>query len=267
VLAVAGGIFLIAALLKPWPSTLPARRPSPIAAASPTAATAADPSPTASTPITVIRLGAPDTLVQRWSAVDWSGLRTADPDSGWGFAVAVMPSIGEGPAIIEGPAGLGTILPITHWVTAGSTPSNATLPVRGDDSIYAIAVTWPGGLHVTGVTFQYMGGSGYEPYLPPPGFPPFTQVSPLPAEQVATPRPSSQSGPAAAAPNAAGDPAIMSGQFWVPPAEVSGNALPSSVIPTAWKSLPWPWPNGTYRVTVSSETGPVTIVLRLQQAA
>jgi hypothetical protein len=267
VLAIAGSVFVVAALLKPWPNPLPASRPSPIAAASPTAAVTIGPSPIDNTDVTVIQFGVPDNLVQRWSAVDWSGLRTTDPHSGWGFAAAMMPSVGEGPAIIEGPAGPGTILPMTSWVAAGSPPSNATLPVVGGQNVYAIAVTWPDGLNVTSVTFQYVGGSGREPYLPPPGFPPFTQVSPLPADRVASPAAATQSDPAAASPALAGHLAIRSGQFWIPPAEVSGNALSSSTVPTAWKSLPWPWPDGTYRVTVVSQTGPVTIVLRLQQAA
>jgi hypothetical protein len=270
VLTIAGSVFVVAALLKPWPNPLPARQPSPIAAASPTAAVTVAPSPDDNTDaanVAVIQFGVPDNLVQHWSAVDWGGLRTADPHSSWGFAAATMPSVGEGPAIIEGPAGPGTILPMTSWVAAGSPPSNATLPVVGGQNVYAIAVTWPDNLKVTGVTFQFTGSSDREPYLPPPGFPPMTQVSPLPAERVASPAAATQTDRPAASPVHASHQAIRSGQFWIPPAEVSGNALSNSVIPTAWKSLPWPWPAGTYRVTITSQTEPVTIVLLLQESA
>jgi hypothetical protein len=267
VLAIAGSVFVVVALLKPWPNPLPAGQPSPIAAASPMVAVAVAPSPgdnNDTTNVALIQFGVPDNLIQRWSAVDWSELRTADLHSSWGIAAATMPSVGVGPAIIEGPAGRGTILPMTSWVAAGSPPSNATMPVVGGQNVYAIAVTWPDNLKVTGVTFQFTGSSDREPYLPPPGFPPFTQVSPLPAERVASPAAATQTDRPAASPAPASHQAIRSGQFWIPPAEVSGNALSNSVIPTAWKSLPWPWPAGTYRVTITSQTEPVTIVLRLQ---
>lgn len=270
VLTIAGSVFVVAALLKPWQNPLPASQPSPIAAVSPTVAVIVAPSPdhnTDTSNVAVVKFGIPDNLVQRWSAVDWRELRTTDPHSSWGFAAATMPSVGEGPAIIAGPAGPGTILPMTSWVAAGSPPSNATLPVVVGQNVYAIAVTWPDNLKVTGVTFQFTGGSGREPYLPPPGFPPFTQVSPLPAERVASPAAATETDRPAASSVPASHQAIRSGQFWIPPAEESGNALSSSVIPTAWKSLPWPWPAGTYRVTITSQTEPVTIVLQLQQSA
>jgi hypothetical protein len=264
VFAAAGIVFLVAALLKPWPSSAPLRQPSPIAAASPTVAVSSRSSPTKGAPVLVFQQGISGDLIQRWSAVDWSQLRTSDPHSGWGVAAAYMPSIGQGPATIQGPAGPGAILPMTHWVAAGSPPSGATLPAVVGDDVYAIAVTWPDGLAVTGVTFQYMGGAGREPYLPPPGLPPFTQVSPLPADRVATPNASPAASPALASIQP-GDASVRSGQFWIPPAEVSGAALSNATIPTAWQSLPWPWPDGTYRVTVRSQTGSVTIVLRMQQ--
>jgi hypothetical protein len=267
-IAVASVAFISLALLKPWPSTPAVLHPSPIAAASLIATSSPASTVAPGTDLPNVPLTVPADLTQRWSTVDWSGLRASDPHSGWGLTEALMPNSGAGPAIIEGPAGPGTILPMTHWVAAGAPPSSVNLSVDVSDSVYAIAVTWPANVHVSSVTFQYTGGSSYEPYLPPPGFPPFTQVTPLPADRVASP-PAAAPAPNArsSAPARLGGGGIKSGQFWVPPAEVSGNAIPAEVISAAWKSLPWPWPDGTYRVTLQTQTGPVTIVLRLQQSA
>ena len=41
------------------------------------------------------------------------------------------------------------------------------------------------------------------------------------------------------------------------------NASASSAITTAWQSNPWPWPYGTYQVTVTSDTSSTNIILDL----
>jgi hypothetical protein len=178
-----------------------------------------------------------------------------------------MPSVEVGPAAIDGRAGPRVISPIRHWVAADPLTSSTTVPVVGGQDAYAIAVTWPHDLRVSAVTFQFVSGLDFEPYSPPLGFPPYKQVSPLPANQVASQPVGIGASPAATSSQQAGNTAILSGQFWIPPSEASGDALSSSTVPAAWQSLPWPWPNGTYRVTVTFQTGSTTLVLRLQHTA
>jgi hypothetical protein len=267
VLSVAGVAFVILALLKPWPHALPARQPALIAVATPAAAITAGPSPAENTAVQVFQLGVPNGLVHRWSSVDWTLLRATDPHDGWGVAAVFMPSVDVGPAAIEGRAGPRVISPMRHWVAADPLTSSTTVPVVGGQDAYAIAVTWPHDLRVSAVTFQFVSGLDFEPYSPPLGFPPYTQVSPLPANQVASQPVGTGASPAATSSQQAGNTAILSGQFWIPPSEASGDALSSSTVPAAWQSLPWPWPNGTYRVTVTFQTGSITLVLRLQHTA
>jgi len=261
VLSIAGVAFVILALLKPWPNALPALQPALIAVATPAAAITAGPSPAESTAVPVFQLGVPNDLVQRWPAVNWSLLRATDPHAGWGVAAVFMPSVGVGPA------GPRVISPMSHWVAADPLTSRATVPVVGGQNAYAIAITWPHDLRVSAVTFQFVSGSDFEPWAPPLGFPPYTQVSPLPANQVASQPVGTGASPAATSSQQAGNTAILSGQFWIPPSEASGDALSSSTVPAAWQSLPWPWPNGTYKVTVTSQTGSTTLVLWLRHTA
>lgn len=179
VLSIAGVPFVILALLKPWPNAVPARQPALIAVVTPAAAITAGPSPAENTAVQVFQLGVPNGLVQRWSAVDWSLLRATDPRAGWGVAAVFMPSVGVGPAAIEGPAGPRVISPMSHWVTADPLTSSTTvLPVVGGQNAYAIAVTWPHDLRVSAVTFQFVSGSDFEPYSPPLGFPPLRPGQP-----------------------------------------------------------------------------------------
>jgi len=80
-----------------------------------------------------------------WSAVDWSVLGATDPHSGWGFTAALMPSPNANAAS-----------PTTNWVDAGSPPAYASVPLVRGRYAYAIAVTWPADLNVTGLTFVYL---------------------------------------------------------------------------------------------------------------
>ena len=282
-LLVVGAIFLIGALAKPWPSeppaasaiaaaspsSSPASEPSTSAAAGPTGAIAAVPSAVAypdippynyrwpffgSAPSAAAsgRPAAPTVApIPTWSAVDWSILTASDTHSGWGFAAAVMPGTGPNPDA-----------PRTSWFDAGTPPVFATVPLVQGRNVYGLAVTWPSTVHVTAVRFVYLGPPQSPSYLPPAGFLPNVQVTPLPALRVASP----SAGPAARptippwVDPAAGE--IRSGQFWIPPSEALRNAI-SSKLTMAWQSSPWPWPYGTYQVTVTSDTGATNIILDL----
>src|SRR5664280_6253 len=272
-------VFVAGALIKPWPAPAPASSPSPIAAASPSSSIAAGPSaaiaeaqPAASYPnippynyrwpfvgpsssaapsAPGSEVGPVAAATPQWSAVDWSILGSSDPHAGWGFTAALMPSPDANAAS-----------PTTNWVGAGSPPVYAMVPLVQGRYAYAIAVTWPNDVNVTGLKFVYLGPPRSPPYLPPAGFLPNVQVTPLPAERVSSP----SAGPAAVptippwVSSVRG--AIQSGAFWIPPSEASPAALSSS-IDAAWKSNPWPWPYGAYQVTVTSDSGPTNIVLDL----
>lgn len=264
--------FVVGALVKPWPNPVPPASRSLIAASSPSPAngTAAPTAPVLPPNLPLdaggggtappdVLVGVPGDPAQLWETVDWSPLGSVDGHAGWGFAAAVLPTVADGLV------GTGTATPTTTWSAAGSPPAAATVPIGRGDSAFAIAVTWPAGMTVSRVTFLYLGGPDHPPYLPPAGFPAFTQVSPLPAASVASPA----SGPAAEH-NVAALPsvgtALRSGEYWIPPSAAAFNPVTSSV-PDAWQSLPWPWPNGTYRVTVTSPGGATILLLHLQQAA
>lgn len=273
-LIVVAVVFVAGALVKPWPAPAPAGSPSPIAAASPSSSVTAGPSaaiaavqpgatypnipPTdyrwpffTSTSAPGSELGPVVTATPQWSAVDWSILGASDPHAGWGFTAALMPSPDANAAS-----------PTTNWVGAGSPPVYAMVPLVQGRYAYAIAVTWPNDVNVTGLKFVYLGPPRSPPYLPPAGFLPNVQVTPLPAERVSSP----SAGPAAVptippwVSSVRG--AIRSGAFWIPPSEASPAALSSS-IDAAWKSNPWPWPYGAYQVTVTSDSGPTNFVLDL----
>jgi hypothetical protein len=260
VLLVAGAIFLVGVLLKPWPN--PTARPrSPIAAASSAPAHIQPPVLPGETTPPDAAVGVPGELAQLWSTVDWSILSSTDPHSDWGFAAVNLPSQADNST------GSDAMSPATAWVATDSPPQKVMVPVGHGRSVFALAVTWPADINVSSVTFVYLGGPEHPPYLPPAGFPPFTQVSPLPAERVASPQASAAAtptGPPAARSTLAARRTVRSGEFWIPPSEASSSP-PSTSVRAAWRSFPWPWPNGTYRVTVTSLSGTTTISLHLQQ--
>jgi len=242
-------LFLVAALAKPWPN--PAVNPR-TAATSPSAGNSAlsvDQAPSAPSDVQV---GVPANLAQGWSGVDWSILQVTDPHLDWGFAAIMMPSLADGFATP------GAASPATDWTPTDSGPSLAALPVPSGHSVYGLAVTWPAEVQVTSVTFVYLGGPEHPPYLPPPGFPPFTEVSPLPAQSVA-------GGSAGDASAGTGNP-LASGTFWIPPSTESPSTS-AGTVQSAWQLMPWSWPNGTYRVAITSGGQVTTIRLNLQQSA
>jgi hypothetical protein len=280
---VVAAIFMVGALAKPWPSQSPAasalaaasRSPSSSAglsasagaeptgeiAAAPSAVTYPDIPPSdyrwpffGSAP-SAAASGSPaaETVapLPTWSTVDWSILTTADSHSGWGFAAAEMPGTGSNAAI-----------PRIRWVDAGSPPVYASVPLVQGLNVYAVAVTWPRSIHVTAVKFVYLGPPQSPPYLPPAGFLPNGQVTPMPVLRVASP-----SLDPAASPTippwvdpAAGGP--RSGEFLIPPSDSLHNPI-SSVLTSAWQDSPWPWPYGTYQITVTSDSGYRNIILDL----
>jgi hypothetical protein len=273
-------VFVAGALIKPWPAPAPAPSPSRIAAASPLASITAgpsaaiaeaqpaatypnippynyrwpfflSPSSSASPSAPGSELGPSAAASPQWSAVDWSILGASDPHAGWGFTAALMPSPGANAAS-----------PTTNWVGAGSPPVYAEVPLVRGRYAYAIAVTWPSDVNVTGLKFVYLGAPQSPAYLPPAGFWTNAQVTPLPAESVST----SVVGPAAIPTIPpwvrGGGGAIRSGSFWIPPSESSPSTLSSS-LDAAWQSNPWPWPYGAYQVTVTSDSGPKNMILDL----
>ncbi len=271
--------FVAGALIKPWPAQPPRGLPSPISADAPLSSFRGGPSATIAAaqpgvsypnippynyrlpfvgPLSSAAASGPGTQLgpsaaasPQWSAVDWSILGASDPHAGWGFTAALLPSPDANAAS-----------PMTDWFGAGSPPVYAAVPLVHGRYAYAIAVTWPSDVNVTGLKFVYLGPPQSPPYLPPAGFLPNVQVTPLPADRVS----SSSLGPAAVPTippwvSGAGG-AIRSGAFWIPPSEASPTALSSS-IDAAWKADPWPWPYGAYQVTVTSDSGPMNIVLDL----
>ncbi len=278
-LVVVAVAFVAGALIKPWPAQAPTGLRSPIAAASPLSSIPDGPSATvaaaqpgvsypnippynyrlpfvgpwssASTSAPGTQLGPSAAATPQWSAVDWSILGASDAHSGWGFTAALMPSLD-----------MNAAGPMTNWVGAGSPPVYATVPLVSGRYAYAIAVTWPNDVNVTGLKFVYLGPPESPPYLPPAGFLPNVQVTPLPAERVSSPSVGPAALPTIPAWISGASGVIRSGAFWIPPSEASPTALSTS-IDAAWKADPWPWPYGAYQVTVTSDTGPINIVLDL----
>ncbi len=288
VLVVAGLVFVTGALLKPWPAPATAPSPSLIAAAtaSPSAVGFPDAPPwddrypffgPPDTNQPNAQLGIASHFARRWGAIDWSLLSSIDPHLAWGFGAASLPNVAAATASADG------LAPAVTWAAAGSASGHSMLNVGPGRRAYALAVTWPIDVNVSSVGFTYLGGPENPDYLAPPGFPAFTQVSPLPAAEVA-----SRSGAVAqttvgpsAIPTASGPragsasgsrvvpgsgPTVLSGEFWIPPSEESWPASRGSV-PAAWQTLPWPWPNGTYRVTITTQAGTTVVMLDLQASA
>lgn len=269
-----GAIFLAGALIKPWPSPPPGHSAAPIVTANGSAALVALDTPD-------IQIGIPGDVAQGWSTVNWGLLSGTDRHPGWGLAVAVMPSLTDGLVAPEKAS------PSATWVEAGSTPSFATLRITRGLSPYAIAVTWPSSLKVTGVTFQYLNGPDYPINVRPPGFPEFAQVTPVPADVVASPAdPPAESSPAAAAASIAppsvgpspatsfGPPAsekaaagsvLESGRFWIPPTDASLSTVSAAASTADWQTLPWPWPIGNYWVRINSASGTTMILFQIEE--
>jgi hypothetical protein len=276
-----GAIFLVGALAKPWATAQPSA--SRIAAASASGSVAPSAAASAGAPsesaVVAVRPSAsayPDippsdyrfpffgsapsagpsagasaiAATPTWSAVDWSILNSIDSHSGWGFTAAIMPGTSA-----------DSTTPKISWVGAGSPPVYASVPLVQGINVYAVAVTWPSTVQVRTVKFVYLGPPQSPPYLPPAGFLPNIQVKPLPATSVASPSTLPAAGQTIPPWLDPASGALRSGVFWVPPSQ-SGNAAPAA-NPTNWQSNPWPWPYGSYQVTVTSDTGSTNIILDL----
>ncbi len=293
VLVLAGSVFLVAALLKPWSSVTPAHMPvatpaggstelatvvparsvgpvGPVAQVETPAATAWQspigwpdvpqwdygwPVASASQPPG----GSEAAADPRWTAVDWTVLGSLDPHDGWGYGTAIMPDLAQLPSSATPPS------PVTTWVPAGP-PRYTTINVVHGSQIFGLAVTWPHSVEVRSVTVGYIGGPQHPANMPPAGFPAYAQVSPLPAAQVASSAGADTGAIAASSPTqqavgAAGT--LGSGQFWIAPSAVSSGTASAS-IPSAWRSQPWPWPDGIYTVTITSTAGVTNYLLSLQ---
>jgi hypothetical protein len=288
-LVLAGSVFLVAALLKPWSSAFPERGPVATATGQPTSgptelasvtpagpvAEAGTPAPTAwqspvgwpdvpqwdygwPVPGASQQAGSGIAADPRWTAVDWTVLGSLDPHDSWGYSTAVMPDLARLPAGATAPS------PVTTWVPAAA-PRYTTIDVGPGSQVFGLAVTWPHGLEVKSVTVGYIGGPEHPANMPPAGFPAYAQVSPLPAAQVA-------SSPTVDGPGAAPSPTtravgaaeiLGSGQFWIAPSAGSSGPAAGSIT-SAWRSQPWPWPAGIYAITITSTVGTANYLLTLQ---
>jgi hypothetical protein len=282
-LLVVGAVFLVGALAKPWSSPAPAASPlaasfvSASPAVTPSGAIAAAPSGDVAAPGATVFPDIPPSDYRfpffgsapsaespggsalptvgptpTWSAVDWSVLTGLDTHAGWGFTAALMPGVGPGGAE-----------PNMNWVDAGSPPVYASVPLVEGLNVYAVAVTWPSSVRVTAIKFVYLGPPQSPPYLPPAGFLPNVEVTPMPALRVASP----PAGAADASPTIPAwvDPSsgiLKSGEFLIPPSDQWHNAI-ATVLSNAWQTNPWPWPYGTYEVTVTTDSGSKNIILDL----
>jgi hypothetical protein len=276
-LVAAGSLFLAVALLKPWPSSQPARGPAtaPTSAPSAEVAIAATPATSAwQSPVgwpgvpqwdygwpvpdasQAAAGGSPATGDPRWASVDWTALSETDPHDAWGYGAVTMPDLARLPASAATPP------PETIWVATGSR-RYTTIDVAPGSQVFGLAFTWPHGIEVTSITVGYIDGPGHPANLPPPGFVPFAQVSPLPALPVASPS-DVTGGSRKAGPNrgAGTAPAIGSGQYWIPPF-ATPSASPAT-IQAAWRSQPWPWPDGIYSVTIATTGGATSYLVTLQ---
>jgi hypothetical protein len=234
-----GAVFIAAALVKPWGNivSVPSPPGSPQISSQPLVIDRGSSEPTLPDYL--------DGLSRAWTGVDWRFLSETDTHSGWGISAA---SMAETTA--------STPLPIVHIPSVRWTPvSTATPPTiidvgHGMD-VFAIAITWPEDLRVTSVSFEYL-GNGYDPpSATSGGFEPYTQLIPLSADAVAAPTEQPSSG------------SPHSGEFWVPPAIKSPVTVDRSLV-SAWRLLPWSWPLGEFKVTITSQQQPVTLPIYLR---
>jgi hypothetical protein len=276
-LLLVGAVFVIAVLTKPWPTNPPTRLAAPSPSQSqPSLITRAAPSepttPTSSATGT-LRAGFADLCptfgnvandapsgqppepgaTPVWSNVDWGTLTATDRHSAWGFATTVG---------ADGVPGTVDSTPNTNWVGAGVRPVYASVPLVCGQNVYAIAVTWPSTVHVSRLSFVYLGEPESPPYLPPAGFEPNAPVTPLPVTTVVRTATASNGGsPNPTAALSTAGPA-RSGEFYIPPVDGSSGIVSKSAA-AAWQSHPWSWPYGAYQVTVTSDSGTTNIVLDL----
>jgi hypothetical protein len=277
-LVIIAAVFLVAVLTKPWsilpsPPALPSPSPSSsnpqpslVAQVAPSTPSVARPSetptlragfadlcPTVGTEANQAPAGNPAASAGAtpvWSKIDWNGLTTTDPHSAWGFATTS-----------DGVPGSADSTPRTSWVGAGIRPVYASVPLLCGQNVYAIAVTWPVDVHVSRVSFVYLGEPESPSYLPPSGFVPNAQVTPLPAQSV-TRTSTAPNGGASVPPVATAAGSTWSGEFYIPPVD-SSSGIPATSAAAAWNSHPWSWPYGAYQVTVTSDRGTTNIVLDL----
>jgi hypothetical protein len=186
--------------------------------------------------------------------VDWSALATPDPDTGWGVASATL---ALPPGATDGSQGVTTT---ASWAASGPDPSASemavTIPVLPGRHVFALAITWPANVTADSVVFTYDSPDSTQPgESAPASFRPQTELYVVPASQATSADPVVVSGSAPPEP-------LTSGDFWVAP--VDWISLPSPGLQAElWRSGPWWWPTGQYRVTVSSGTGLRTMVIRL----
>jgi hypothetical protein len=186
--------------------------------------------------------------------VDWSGLATPDPHTGWGVASATL-SLPPGATDVS--QGVTTTATWTALETARSgSEVTITIPVLPGRQIFALAVTWPARVSADTIIFTY---DAPDPSQPGDaqlfGFNPKSELTVISADQATSADPVVQSEPARTGP-------VVSGEFWVGPFDQI--ALPSfSPMAELWRGGPWWWPAGQYRITVSSKTGIQTILVRL----
>jgi hypothetical protein len=242
---VLGVLFIFAALIKPWGAPVPGPSPSAPASAQdsfPPLFAVQGPQGQQVPPLP------PDLvdLSRGWAGVDWSFLSLTDAHIDWGIATATMPEV-----TLSTPSPTPN-LPSVNWIPVPTATPATVLDVGPNQGVFALAVTWPPAIRVSDITVEYL-GSGYQPpYLTSGGFQPYTQLSPLRADSVLTPlEPATQGSPRA-------------GEFWIPPAIASPVTADRSAA-VAWHQLPWPWPLGGYKITVTTKNGPMTLPLFLRQ--
>jgi len=268
---VVGGLFVVAALLKPWPN-LPKSAASP----QPSGAVALAPGDSTATPLLTLpsppepaptvniwalippynyRPGqwppptsqpAPGSesppAITAWTPVNWAFLSARDPHTSWGVSALTLPA--------QGPTN-GPLTPATSWAQEVAPWSPSTLSVPRGSSVFGIALTWPAGLEVKSVTFDYLSLVS-----------PRVGVTPLPAEAVATPAVTPAPTPRQVKGQVTG---LSSGSFWIPPSSDLVSPTPSS-LQAAWQSSPWSWPIGEYRASLDTNAGKMIVVLDLQPA-
>ena len=268
----AGIVFVVAALVKPWPNpaaTPSAARGSGIAAAESPLASAAGPDASgldgstgvdnlAQLPAHDFRAGPWPPPLQEptqpadpaWAAVDWSFLSRLDSHTHWGVSALAMP----GQA-----AAAGTATPVITWAqeVAPWSPSQITVPPNS--ATYALAITWPSSIEVESISFDYLSYTD-----------PRVNVTAVPAAVVATPHPGAPSASPAPTPVPTASPtptaspasALVSGMFWIPPSSDLTEPSPAAPL-AAWRRSPWSWPAGAYRIALATNAGTMIVALQL----